>query len=143
VNREVIYTALFNLLQGIDGIETFSRILAHWDDVSASQQPALYMTVVSQRAEQVTGLPTKYVLDAKIWLYTHRDSAGEIPSVAINRILDALDAALKPLPGPSFKQTLGGLVEHCWIDGEIGTDEGTLGAQSVAIVPVRMLVVAS
>lgn len=143
MNREAIYSALYRLLTGIDGIETFSRVLAHWDDVAPNAQPALYMTVVSQRAEQVTGLPTKYVLDAKLWVYTHRDSAGEIPSVAINRILDALDAALKPAPGPSFKQTLGGLVEHCWIDGEISTDEGTLGAQSVAIVPVRMLVVAS
>jgi hypothetical protein len=143
VNREVIYSALFKLLQSVDGVETFSRILAHWDDVSPNMQPALYMTVISQTAEQVTGFPSKYMLDAKVWIYTHRDTAGVIPSVASNEILDRLDTALKPPVGPSFKQTLGGLVEHCFINGEIVTDEGTLGSQAVAIVPVRMLVVAS
>jgi len=66
-----------------------------------------------------------------------------VPSVQINQILDELEAALAPPPGPSFKQTLGGLVEHCWINGEIQTDEGTLGNQAVAIIPIRMLVVAS
>lgn len=143
MNREAIYSALFKLLANIDGINTADRILAHWDDVSPNMQPALFMTCVSQKAEQVTGFPTKYSLEAKVWLYTHRDTAGEIPSTAINQILDALDAALKPPAGPSFKQTLGGLVEHCWIDGEIQTDEGTLGNQAVAIVPIRLLVVAS
>lgn len=141
MNREAIYSALATLLQSIDGVETFSRILAHWDDVSANQQPAMFMTVVSQRAEQVTGFPTKYTLDAKLWIYTHRDSSDVVPAAAINNLLDALDAALKPSASPSYKQTLGGLVEHCWIDGEIVTDEGTLGVQSVAIVPIRMLVV--
>lgn len=143
MNREAIYSALFDLLKKMDGINEFSRILAHWDDVSPSMQPALYMTVVSQNAEQVTGFPTKYTLDAKVWIYTHRDTSGVVPSVAINQILDELDAVLKPPAGPSFKQTLGGLVEHCWINGEIVTDEGTLGNQAVATVPIRMLVVAS
>jgi hypothetical protein len=142
MNREAIYSALFKLISGIDGVETFSRILAHWDDVSPNMQPAMYMTCVSQRAEQVTGFPTKYVLDAKIWLYTHRDTNGEVPSVQINNLLDKLDAVMRPPSNPTFKQTLGGLVEHCWIDGEIATDEGTLGNQSVAIATIRMLVVA-
>lgn len=141
MNREAIYSALFNLLQTVGGVETFSRILLHWDDVPANQQPAMFMTLVSQRAEPVTGLPTKYTLDAKLWIYTHRDSSDVVPSAAINNILDALDAVLKPSASPMFRQTLGGLVEHCWIEGEIATDEGTLGVQSVAIVPIRMLVV--
>ena len=34
------------------------------------------------------------------------------------------------------KQTLGGLVAHAWIDGVIETDEGVLGDQAVAIIPV-------
>lgn len=143
MNREKIYAGLFKLLEGMDSITTASRILAHWDDVSPNMQPALYMTVVSQSAEQITGFPTKYTLDAKVWIYTHRDTADEIPSTAINRILDELDGVLMPPAGPSFKQTLGGLVEHCWINGEIVTDEGTLGNQAVAIVPIRLLVVAS
>lgn len=143
MKREAIYKALFALLQDkLDSVTTFDRVLAHWDDVSPNMQPALFMAQGSQTAQQATGLPTKYVLNAKLWLYTHRDTSNEIPSAAINNILDELDAALAPPAGPSFKQTLGGLVEHCWINGDIETDEGTLGVQSVAIVPISMLVVA-
>ena len=75
--------------------------------------------------------------------YAHRDTAGIVPSVAVNQILDELDEVLRPPVGPAFKQTLGGLVEHCWIEGEIHTDEGWLGLQSIAVVPLRMLVVAN
>ncbi len=144
MNREAIFSALFQLLnEGLPQLNTISRVLLHWDDVSPNQQPALFMTMVSQSVEQTTGFPSKYLLEAKLWIYTHRDTAGVIPSAQINQILDALDAALKPAASPLNKQTLGGLVEHCWIDGEIATDEGTLGNQAVATVPIRMLVVAS
>ena len=39
-----------------------------------------------------------------------------------------------------MKQILDGLVMDCRIDGKIETDEGTLGAQSVAIVPITVLI---
>jgi hypothetical protein len=143
MKREPIYKALFKLLSNIDGLVTTSRILAHWDDVSPNMQPALYMCNDTQQAEQITGFPTKYLLGAKVWIYAHRDTADEVPSAQINNILDALDEALKPVSSPTYKQTLGGLVEHCWISGAIETDEGTLGNQAVAIVPIQMLVVAS
>lgn len=143
MKREPIYKALFAKLAAIEGLATASRILLHWDDVSPNQQPALFLAQDTQQAEQVTGFPTKYTLGAKVWIYAHRDSADEVPSAQINNILDALDAALMPSPSPTYKETLGGLVEHCWISGAIETDEGTLGNQAVAIVPISMLVVAS
>ena len=143
MNREKIYSALFKLLKNIQIINTFDRILLHWDDVSPSMQPALFLTQTNQVAQQVTGFPTKYVLGAKVYLYTHRDTNGIIPTAQLNDILDAMDEALRPVPSPTNKQTLGGLVEHCWIDGAIETDEGTLGLQVVAIVPISILVVAS
>jgi hypothetical protein len=143
MKREPIYKALFKLISSVDGIVTSSRILLHWDDVSPNEQPALFLAQDTQLAEQVTGFPTKYLLGAKIWIYAHRDSSDEVPSAQINNILDELDWALMPSPSPTFKQTLGGLVEHCWISGAIETDEGTLGNQAVAIVPIQMLVVAS
>lgn len=143
MKRETIYKALFARLEAIDGIQTCSRILQHWDDVSPNMQPAIYMAQDTQLAEQVTGFPTKYLLGAKVWIYAHRDTGEVVPSAQVNNILDALDEALKPAPSPTNKQTLGGLVEHCWISGAIETDEGTLGNQAVAIVPIQMLVVAS
>ena len=143
MQRELYYAALFKRLQQMPTPVQCERVLAHHEDVPANLQPAVFMTVTSPNAEQVTGLPTKYLLDAKVWIYAHRDTVGDVPSVTVNRILDELDEVLRPPVGPSFKQTLGGLVEHCWIDGEIHTDEGWLGLQSIAVVPVRMLVVAN
>lgn len=143
MKREPIYKALFDRINEINGISTCSRILQHWDDVSPNMQPALFLAQDSQGVGQVTGFPSKYVLGAKLWIYTHRDTNGEVPATQINNILDAVDAALAPDPQTLNKQTLGGLVEHCWIDGSIDTDEGLLGNQAVAIVPIRMLVVAS
>lgn len=143
MKRELYYAALFKRLQQMPSPVQCERVLAHHEDVPANLQPAVFMTVTSQNAEQVTGLPTKYLLDAKVWIYAHRDTAGDVPSVTVNRILDELDEVLRPPVGPAFKQTLGGLVEHCWIEGEIHTDEGWLGLQSIAVVPIRMLVVAN
>lgn len=140
MNREAVYLALFNKLSAIKGIKTSSRILLHWADVSPNQQPALFQAQVSQTAQQVTGFPTKYILTAKVWVYTHRDTNGVIPITQLNNILDLIDNALKPTSSPTNKQTLGGLVEHCWIDGSIETDEGTLGNQSIAIVPISILI---
>lgn len=139
MNREAIYAALFTKLDYLQSVETKSRILAHWDDVSPNMQPALYMTCTSQIAEQRTGFPAKYFLDAKIYIYAHRDTAGDVPSTILNTILDEIDSILAPNPNPTFKQTLDGLVEHCWVNGNIETDEGTLGNQAVAIVPIRIL----
>lgn len=141
MNREAIYKALFAKLESIEQLTTASRILQHWDDVSPNQQPALFMCNDTQNAEQVTGFPSKYKLGAKVWIYCHRDTNGIVPSAQVNDILDAIDEALRPLPSPVNSQTLGGLVHHCWVDGPIETDEGTLGLQSVAIVPISMLVV--
>ena len=45
----------------------------------------------------------------------------------------AADAALRNV------QTLGGLVSDCWISGKIETDEGALGGQAVAIIPIEMI----
>ena len=139
MNREAIYSALFTKLSSIALLKTSSRILMHWDDVAPNQQPALYMAQDDQTATQVTGFPTKYTLGAKIWIYCHRDTNGVIPATQVNNILDAIDLVLKPVPNPTYKETLGGLVEHCWIDGNIVTDEGTLGNQTVALIPIRIL----
>ena len=61
------------------------------------------------------------------------------PSSVMNPLLDAVTAALAPDNPINTAQTLGGTVAHCWIEGAIETDEGTLGDQAVAIVPVRIL----
>lgn len=96
-----------------------------------------------ERVEHRRGLPAKYWLSVDLVVYVQSgiNDTGVIPSQLLNPIMDALDSALGPLPGdPMNNQTLGGLIEHAWIEGEVVIFEGTIQGQSVAIVPVQMYV---
>ena len=138
MNREAIYSALFAKFQGIPDFVTCSRWLKHYDDVPPSEQPACFVAQGSQIAKKIKGFPTEYTLEAKVWLYAHNTDQRIPPSIALNNILDKVDEMLKPSHVEDH-QTLGGIVEHCWIDGEIITDEGTLGDQSIAIFTIKIL----
>lgn len=136
MTRELIYSTLFDLLKGVGEFKTTSRRLKHWSDVAPAQQPALF---VSQRTEIVTrtpGLNPIWELQLDIYLYANTGGdKGIAPSQILNPLIDAIEEALKP-NAIDNKQTLGGLVQHAWIDGAIETDEGVLGDQAVAIIPV-------
>ncbi len=140
ISREAIYSALWSQVSGLAGIVTASRRLKHWDDVPPEQQPALFQTQKDQDPEQKYGLPTKWKLYADLYLYVNSGQDPlAVPAIALNNLVDTIEAALAPSP-MSGVQTLGGLVSHCWINGKIETDEGVLGAQAVAIIPVEILV---
>ena len=137
MNREQIYSALYAKLAGAANFVTTSRKLRHWDDVGASEQPALFVVQKSEVADpQPKGVPTKWTLDVNVYIYVR---SSDVPSSEINPLLDSVTAALLPDNPITNAQTLGGLVHHCWIEGQIETDEGLLGDQSVCIIPVRIL----
>lgn len=139
INREAIYSVLFVLLQNCAPFKTASRRLVHWTDVDGTQQPALFLAQGAQISTQETRQPTKWLLKAEIYVYARTDG-GAAPGPLLNQLLDAIEAALAPsFPNVNPVQTLGGLVDKVWIDGAIETDEGTLGDQAVAIIPVSIL----
>ncbi|MGH6990168.1 MAG: hypothetical protein ACREFD_14675 [Stellaceae bacterium] len=143
MTREPIYGALFALIQSAAGFATASRRLRHWSDVAAIEQPALFMVQKSETAEQQRGLPAKWSCDVDLYLYCHAPDETSAPTTILNPLLDAVEAALMPLSGEDLAintRTLGGLAYRAFINGKIETDEGTLGGQSVAIVPVRILI---
>lgn len=139
MNREDIYQALFDLVSAAPGLVTTSRKLLHWSDVPPSQRPALFLTQKSETAINTTGLPTKWMLSAEIYVYGSTKGAicsGEV----LNPIVDAITNALATTEiGP---QTLGGLVHYARIEGTIETDEGNLGDDAVAIIHVSILTAA-
>ncbi len=143
MTREPIYEALFALLAGAAGFTTASRRLRHWSDVAAAEQPALFLAQKSETAELKRGLPAKWTCDVDAYVYCHAPDELTAPTTVLNPLLDAIEAALAPQPGGDVAanaQTLGGLAYQAWINGKIETDEGTLGGQSVAIVPIRITV---
>lgn len=139
MNRETIYTALAaKLTAALSGTSTVSRRMLHWFDVPPSQQPAVFICSGGQVDQQTTGMPTIRHLLAEVWVYANTTDPAAAPETILNNILDLIDTALKPTTGAQ-KQTLGGLVDHCWVDGPIVTDEGTLGSQGVAKFSIKML----
>ena len=73
-----------------------------------------------------------------VFVYAKAPDEATQPATVLNPLLDAIEAAPAP-GGEGTVQTLGGLAEHAWIAGKIETDEGVLGGQTVAIVPVEIL----
>lgn len=140
MNRELIYSSLLELLSATSGITTASRRLKHWGDVAPADQPALFMVQKSETATVVTGQPTRWSLKVDVYLYV-RGSSDVAPATILNPLLDAVTAVLMPATSASGPQTLGGLVSYARIEGAIETDEGTLGDQTVAIIPIHLLTI--
>ncbi|TDR82204.1 hypothetical protein [Paludibacterium purpuratum] len=137
--RETIYAALFARLAAIPTLVTTSRKLRHWSDVQPAEQPALFQAQKNQRGVVTTpGAPTKWTLPADVYLYAWAPD-DQLPSSIINSLLDAVEAALVPDNPMTGKCTLGGLVEHVYLDGEIETDGGVLGNQAIAIIPINIV----
>ena len=103
----------------------------------------MFLAQKSETAEQSRGLPTKWICDVDAYVYCHAPDELPAPTTILNPLLDTIEAALAPFAGGDIAanaQTLGGLAYRAWIDGKIETDEGTLGGQAVAIVPIRITV---
>ena len=59
---------------------------------------------------------------------------------SLNPLLDALEAALAPAPATGIQHLgLPDMIQHAYIAGRVETDQGVLGDQAIAIVPVEIL----
>jgi hypothetical protein len=142
MTREPIYAALFALLSGAAPFATASRRLRHWSLVEPAEQPTLFQVQKRETAKAAEGSPTAWRAEIDLYVYCQAPDDETAPATVLNPLLDAIEAALAPAGRDlaSGTQTLGGLVKHCWIAGAIETDEGALGGQAVAIVPLEILV---
>lgn len=139
-SRETIIQALFSLALTAATFNTSGRRLLLWSKVASF--PALFVqsTGTHYPPREPRGIPPKRTITAELWVYT---DAGKDPNVnpeqALNDIIDAVEAAL--LPGiNAIAQTLGGIVSHAWIEGEIEQFPGVLDGIAKAIIPVKILV---
>jgi hypothetical protein len=139
-SRETIVSALFDLALTAATFNTNGRRLQLWSKVASF--PALFVqsTGTHYPPRDVRGLPPKCTILAEIWVYTNvGQDPNANPEAALNDIIDAIEAALAPPPAGGV-QTLGGLVSHCWIEGEIEQFPGVLDGIAKAIIPVKILV---
>ena len=158
MSREAIFKALFALTEGVEwnvGTEdapvmqgfgaSRTRRIALFTDVPVPAQPWLGQAEHRETFGQVTNRPYRNVYGAS-WIVYH--SAGKNkkfePTIVNNLILDALEKAIAPKPvDPGFldrRNTLSGLVHHCYLDGEVLKDPGDIDDQAMLVIPIRILV---
>lgn len=148
MNREPIDLGVFAFFAAIaapDGSKLFktaTRRVTTWDGVPPEDCPALLLLPSRERAERKKGLPTKWTGAYDLMLYVHTGAQNDpsvTPASLLNPLLDAIEAALTVDDPFDNACTLGGLVSHCAIEGDITKFLGSLGDEAVAIVPIEIL----
>jgi hypothetical protein len=141
IAREPIYAALFERVAGAAGFVTAERRLRHWSDVAPAEQPALFMTQKSENAAvKALGAPLVWTLNVELYLYAHSSDPQLSPAAVLNPLLDAVEAALAPAATTGLQDLgLAAMVQHAAIAGKIETEEGILGDQAIAIIPIEIL----
>ena len=150
VDREAIWAALFVWLQSQLGelFRSMSRKHVAPPQLQSVDQPALFQVAVREKhlPNKSPGLPVRVPLSGVLILYLFDDSPIEdigreavLAETQLNNMLKAIDAAFTPDDLSAGKFTLGGLVTHCWIEGESDLDPGIFGPQAAAIIPVHIL----
>ena len=122
---------------------TMSRRVELFSDCPA--QPACYQAEHGDTVAQVTGQPYKTILEAK-WIIYQNVAADPkaLGAVENNLIIEGCYRALAPRPTDTGffekRNTLDGLVHHCFISGNLFKDPGDLDGQGMLIIPIKVLV---
>lgn len=138
--REECYEALFTLLENAAPFKVTSRRYKPYDQVP--NKPAMFLVQTDVEYIRVERLPAKMILGAELFIYLDTKSMAEdqLPALKMNTILDRVDELLAAAPYPPCVQTLGGLVSHCWIEGQQLVTTGDIDGVGISITPIKMLV---
>ena len=151
INREVIWAALFAwLVAQLDSkFTSMGRKHVMPPDLVPADQPALFQVALKEIhiPSKPPGAPSKLQLKGALIVYCFNESPEEdigqektLEETILNGLLEGIDAAFVPDNLSTGKFTIGGLVAHCWIEGDTDIDPGILGPQAAAILPVNILV---
>lgn len=139
LTRETVYAAVYAKVSSSSTFVTKSRTVKHWADVPKAEQPALFFSEGNESAERRKGFPTVWTLTPQIILYAATlDDDTQSPGQILNPMLDAIEACFEPDPGREA-QTLNDLVYSISIYGTVERDQGFVGGQGVAIIPLRII----
>lgn len=145
IDREAIGNALYAQLtaSGMFGAGSGRKFKPY---SAAGGKPALLLRDGEELTERPAalprGLPPVQVFAYEVWLYADPAGATTPNAGNLNPLVSAVDLALQPGPA-SEVITLGGLVQHCWIEGKTIKDVSDTVNQPTAVVPVLVKVVAN
>lgn len=136
-SRETILNALFAQLSALAAFKLTSRRDREPELIGPAQSPALFLVEPGEKYERPSiALPPKRTIRVDVIFYNDvGPEPNSIPLTIVNNALDALDAALTPTSA-TYLNTLGGLVDVVYIDGEVEKRTGAKTGKAAAIVPI-------
>lgn len=143
VSRNSIMDALAALFEGMDIIVAVRRRFLQPNIQSMSaQMPMLCLTkpVETYPPRDTKQLPAKrtFMCEAFIWFAAGQDQS-DTPDETLCDILDQLDSVMRP-PATQEAQTLGGLVDLCYIEGDVTCVAGDVDGLGLIHVPIKIIV---
>src|SRR5256885_3076345 len=128
VAREQISVALFNLFANDQALKSLCKTVTRsprlWTQVNDAEKPFLMLfkggpaTEHMDQAQAQRMALTKYTIYFNLWLYVATDPSGETTAETIlNNVADAIDAVMHT-DSLAERQTLGGLVNNAWLEGQ-------------------------
>jgi hypothetical protein len=142
MSREAAFSALFAAVTAAYPWGLTSRRMKLWTEVPSALRPAFFQLESGPESYQWASPATpRRTLEAKLFLYFDARDPATPGATAINQALDAIDAALTPSGADlaSGRQTLGGVVHDCKINGVPVRDTGDLDGDGLAVVSVRLI----
>lgn len=141
--RKAVAAALLAQLNASSAFPTVGRRLTDPTTIGDGNYPGLFLIKPTERTERASGsLPSKRIMEFYACVYTNvGDDQNAIPADAIDDLLDVIDIALAPGPADQLRggrQTLGGLVENCIVDGNIDIGPNDVLAKGQAVVPITV-----
>lgn len=140
--REQIMTALTNLLESSATFVTVGRRLRDPEGLRADEAPALFVVEHEDTYKRpVFNAPP--IREMNVMAIVYADGGNDqtqIPAAFINNMLDVLDGLLKGENAVVKKNTLGGLVEACFIEGQVLRSSGNVTGQAWANIPIRIVI---
>lgn len=157
VTRDQVSTALLNQLlkasfitllsngQAINFVTSGKRFRP-WDEVQGAAQPAIFLTKPKEKhVRQDLRTPAIRTLQFEAFIYINDGSnkaATVTPMTSLDNIADAIDPRTNGVLAPeviSNRQTLGGLIYDCYIEGEIIMVPGDMNGQGVMVIPILVI----
>ena len=142
MSREAAFSALFATVSGAYSWGLASRRMKLWSEVPSAFRPAFFQLESGPETYQWGSPATpRRTFEAKLFLYFDARDPLTPGTTAINNALDAIDTALTPsgLDLATGRQTLGGIVHDCKINGVPVRDTGDLDGDGLAVVSVRLV----
>lgn len=145
-SRNNAFKALFDLLLTVPpptGMQWGERTrgLKHWDQVPQGSQPAMFLQQIPETASRRREMQiVTWEWRALVFIYFRTDTLKNDDDWRItNDFLDAFDRTIQGIP-VGERQTLGGKIYDCYVEGEIGLYEAIDDPnQGVIVIPVVML----